>query len=356
MKTGPWGTFVISWSQTETDGLAAATLDILAVGAAWRWTGEAVRVDGPQNLLILDGAEGAVDVRRRAAQMVRRLVGSAIGRGPCGTSDPDPEEGLADQSLVVTDGRRSFTLTLIDVPETRARLVMVVGDLPPRDTDLWIVRTAIDRRQSAGRSTTPGGVICFAPGTRLATPEGLRLIEHLRPGDRVLTRDNGPQAVMWMGHRRMSGARLYAMPHLRPIRFRAGAVGMDEPDQDLIVSPQHRMLIRGPNARALFNVEEVLVEAADLVNDRTILIDRSLREVTYVHVLLERHNVIWANGLQTESFHPANTEFDSIDPGQRDGLLVILPGVDADPQGYGEYARRNLSASEAAILRHDMGA
>jgi len=171
----------------------------------------------------------------------------------------------------------------------------------------------------------------------------------------VLTRDNGPAEVLWLGHRRMSGARLYVMPHLRPIRFRAGAVGMDEPDQDLIVSPQHRMLIRGPSARALFNVNEVLVEASALVNDRTILMDRSLREVTYVHVLLAEHNVIWANGLMTESFHPAHTAFELIDESQRGGLLKVLPGVDTDPHVYGEFVRRNLSASEATILRHDMG-
>jgi hypothetical protein len=57
----------------------------------------------------------------------------------------------------------------------------------------------------------------------------------------------------------------------------------------------------------------------------------------------------------TESFHPANTAFDAIDVGQRGGLLKVLPGVDAAPHSYGGHARRNLSASEAAILRHDMG-
>jgi hypothetical protein len=91
------------------------------------------------------------------------------------------------------------------------------------------------------------------------------------------------------------------------------------------------------------------------VNDRTILVDRTLREVTYVHVLLERHNVIWANGLQTESFHPALADLDSIDPAQRAGLAAILPRVKDDPHDYGEFARRNLTASEAAILRYDMG-
>ena len=70
MKTGSLGTFVISWSQTEVDGLKAAPLDVLAVGTTWRWTGAAVRVDGPQGLLLLEGAEGAADIRKRAARMV----------------------------------------------------------------------------------------------------------------------------------------------------------------------------------------------------------------------------------------------------------------------------------------------
>ena len=78
MKTGSMGTFVISWSQTEVDGLKAASLDILSVGATWRWTGAAVRVDGPQGVLLLEGAEGATDIRKRAARMVRRLVGVAV--------------------------------------------------------------------------------------------------------------------------------------------------------------------------------------------------------------------------------------------------------------------------------------
>ena len=79
MKTGSLGTFVISWSQTEVDGLRAAPLDVLAVGTTWRWSGAAVRVDGPQGLLLLEKAEGAADIRKRAARMVRRLVGVAVG-------------------------------------------------------------------------------------------------------------------------------------------------------------------------------------------------------------------------------------------------------------------------------------
>lgn len=356
MKTGSLGTFVISWSQTEVDGLKAASLDLLSVGATWRWTGAAVRVDGPQGVLLLEGAEGATDIRKRAARMVRRLVGAAVGGNAAPEMAEEPPEDLTEQGFIVTDGHHSFTVTIIPVPDTGARLLMVVGDLPPVDQDLWVVRTAIDRTHSGAGARTAGGVICFTPDTRLMTPDGARAIQSLRCGDLILTRDNGPQPILWSGHRRMTGARLYAMPHLRPIRFRAGALGEDRPDADLLVSPQHRMLVKGASAQALFNTPEVLVSAEDLINDGSIMVDQALREVTYVHILLERHNIVWANGLETESFHPSNTALDTIDPAQREGLLALLPNIDQNPHAYGDYARRNLSGSEAAILRHDMAA
>ena len=353
MKTGSLGTFVISWSQTEVDGLKAAPLDVLAVGTTWRWSGAAVRVDGPQGLLLLDGAEGAADIRKRAARMVRRLVGVAVGdtEAPGEESGSDP---VPDQGFIVTDGHQSYTVTLIPVPDTGARLLMLVGDLPPVDQDLWVVRTAIDLTHSGAGARTAGGVICFTPDTRLATLMGPRMIRDLQPGDMIETRDNGPQEVLWCGHRRMTGARLHAMPHLRPIRFKAGALGIGRPDEDLLVSPQHRMLLKGPAAQALFNTPEVLVAAEDLLNDQTVIVDHTLREVTYVHILLQRHNVIWANGLESESFHPSNTALDTVDPAQLGALLQLLPGADANPHSYGDYARRNLSSSEAAILRYEM--
>ncbi len=358
MKTGSRGTFVISWSQTETDGLKAASLDVLSVGAAWRWTGAPVRVDGPQSLLILDGAQGAADLRKRAARMVRRLIGAAVTpqQGALTAPDAEGDDEALEQGFVVTDGHQSYTVTMIDVPDTGTRLIMFVGELPPPDVDMWVVRTAIDRTHRGAGARQAGGVICFTPDTRIATAEGTRLIQNLRPGDRILTKDNGPQSVLWSGSRRMTGARLYAMPHLRPIRFRAGALGNGRPDGDLLVSPQHRMLIRGAPAQALFNVDEVLVAAEDLLNDSSIQIDHALREVTYVHVMLERHNIVFANGVETESFHPSNTELDTIDPVERDVLLGLLPDIAVRPQSYGDYARRNLSGSEAAILRHELAA
>ncbi len=357
MGTGSRGTFVISWSQTETDGIAGASPDALGVGATWRWTGTPLRVDGPQSVLLLEGASGEAELRKRAARMVRRLIGMSLGRrvpaGPEGDGAPDdgPEQGF-----VVTDGQSAHPVTLIEVPDTGARLAMFLGAPPPEGRDLWVVRVAIGRGPRGTGARPAGGVICFTPDTFIATPQGPRPILSLRPGERILTRDNGPQEILWMGSRRMTGARLHAMPHLRPIRFRSGALGCGRPDGDLLVSPQHRMLVRGPAARLLFNSDEVLVAAGDLLDGRRVLVDHALREVTYVHLLLERHEIVFANGLEAESFHPANTALDSIDPAQRASLLALLPGIEAQPASYGEHARRNLSASEAAILRHDFAA
>lgn len=355
MGTGFSGTFVISWSQTEVDGLAAAPLDMLTVGAAWRWAGEPVRVDGPQSLLLLEGAEGAADMRRRAARMVRRLVGVAVDARPP-TEAQDAPDSMPDQGFVVTDGHHAYSVTIIDVPDTGARLLMFFGGMPPTGVDLWVVRTSIDRTAREAGARQAGGVICFTPDTRIATACGTRRIEDLRPGDRIQTKDNGMQEVVWTGSRRMTGARLYAMPHLRPIRFRRGALGIGRPDEDLLVSPQHRMMVQGAAARALFNTSEVLVAAEDLLNDQSITVDHAVREVTYVHILLEQHQIIWANGLETESFHPSNTAIETIDPAQREVLLKLYPAFAENPQAYGDYARRNLSGSEAAILRHDLAA
>lgn len=352
MKTGFRGTFVISWSQTEVDGLEAAPLPSLAVGAAWAWRGDVVRVDGPHDVLRLDKADGNEALRRRAARMVHRLVGAALDKVPLTSVGSEDSPLLTDNSFVVTDGGKSYTVTLIEVGPGTPPLLMFVDDIPPRNTDLWVVHHALNTSPGDGMGDGSGGVICFTPGTWIDTPDGPRLIDELREGDRVSTKDNGAQEVQWIGSRRMSGARLFAMPRLRPVRIAAGALGVERPGQDLLVSPEHRMLIEGPVARELFNTHEVLVAAKDLINGTDVTVDLSVLQVTYVHLLLPRHEILRANGVETESFHPANTALSTLDDLDRERLLDRLPDLEFDPHTFGTYARRNLSSSEAAILHH----
>jgi Hint domain len=351
MQTGYQGTFVISWAQTELDGARAAPPSALCVGAVWRWWGEAVRVDGSADILLLQDAAGSAERRARAARMARRLMGAALtGRDIALLPD---EDRAPQQSFTLTDGHKTYAASVIAVRGTPARLVMFADGLPPRDADLWIVSSAFDPATGGADPESAAGVICFTPGTWIRTPNGPSLIDRVRPGDMICTKDNGPQQVLWTGRRRISGARLHAMPDLRPVRIRAGAMGEDRPEGDLIVSPGHRMLVEGRASRALFAQAEVLVAARDLVNGSSIHVERGLAEVTYIHLMTEHHQVVWANGLETESFHPANADLSLIDPGQRGVLLALMPELEGDPLRYGPYARRNLTAPEAAILRRD---
>ena len=190
--------------------------------------------------------------------------------------------------------------------------------------------------------TDPPVFPCFAAGTVIETASGPRQIETLRPGDLIMTADHGPQPLRWIGQRSVPG-----IGALAPIQISAGSLGNR---RDLLVSPQHRMLIKGEIAQALFNTPEVLVAARDLINDRSIMVDRYVQDVTYVHLLLDRHQIVFANGLESESFHPASMPLNHIQPDQQQVLFERVPGLDRDVSVYGDFARRALSRSEAAIL------
>lgn len=350
MGAGYSGTFVVAWAQGELDGLSNAPLSALTVGASWRWTGEAVCIDGARDVYVLEGAIGREELHRRASQSVRRLIGVALEGVPFARGTM-PRTRLMSGGFDVTDGIKRYEVTLIDTPVLGSPLLMFVGDMPPAETDLWVVSVHVANPCEI-EDGKPGGVICFAPGTKILTPDGLRAVQDLREGDAVQTKDNGVQSLRWIGRRHMSGARLYAMPHLRPIRFRAGTLGQGLPDDDLIVSPDHRVLLSGPAARELFNVDEVLVAAKDLINDRSIVTERNMYGIDYIHLLFDAHEVIFANGVETESYHPGFADLDAIEDRQRACLLERFPHLAEQPEDYGPAARRTLTAAEAAILLH----
>ena len=325
------------------------------MGSAWTWTGSAVRVDGPTGLLRLEQADGEASIRKRAARVVRRLVGAVAQdvRSASDLAEVQVDDPLMDSNFVVTDGRNTYTVTVIEVGPGKRPLLMFLDEMPPQQGNLWVVHQSVPAKPRPAGTLQSGGVICFTPGTLIGTPDGNRPIETLREGDYVRTRDSSAQEIVWIGKRRMTGARMFVMPDLRPIRISPGALGIERPEQELLVSPEHRMLVRGRTAQALFNTSEVLVPAGKLVNGSTIRVDYNIREVTYIHLLLRDHHVIWANGVETESFHPANASLASLSEADRIRLLTHYPGLEDDPHGYGSFARRNLTGSEAAILMHE---
>ncbi|MEF3047915.1 Hint domain-containing protein [Pseudotabrizicola sp. L79] len=183
---------------------------------------------------------------------------------------------------------------------------------------------------------------CFVAGTMILTPEGERPVEALQPGDLVITKDDGPQPVRWIGQRRVP-----ALGNLAPIEIRAGTFG---PHRRLLVSPQHRVLVRDCLAELLFGEAEVLVAAQDLVNGRTVR-RREGGEVDYVHILFDRHQLVSSAGLTTESFLPGPQSTKMFEAAIIDEIRSIFPELDPlTGQGYSLAARRLLKGYEAQLL------
>jgi hypothetical protein len=98
-------------------------------------------VDGPSDVLHLNEADGKEILRKRAARMVHRLVGAALEReaNPRALGKDAEPSALMDNSFVVTDGAKSYSVTLIEVGGGSQPLLMFLNDLPPRNCELWIV-------------------------------------------------------------------------------------------------------------------------------------------------------------------------------------------------------------------------
>lgn len=165
---------------------------------------------------------------------------------------------------------------------------------------------------------------CFTPGALIATDLGEVRVEALKVGDRVLTRDNGYQAIRWIGRRELTAAELQAQPEFQPVRIRRGALGLNLPERDLTVSPQHRMLMTGSRAELLFGETEVLVAAAHL-EGRHGVERQAVVAVSYLHILFDQHEIIRANGAWTESYQPGEMTLAGMENGPRDEVLSLFP-------------------------------
>ena len=188
---------------------------------------------------------------------------------------------------------------------------------------------------------------CFTAGTRILTPGGTVAVEDLEAGDLVITQDDGAQPVRWVGRRSVP-----AQGKMAPIRISAGALG---DHGEITVSPLHRVLVDDHRAELLFGEPEVLVAARDLVNDSSIRpIEGGMAD--YVHIMFDRHQVVFSEGLATESFFPGTQTMSSFEAEVVEEITTIFPELDpATGEGYSPAARRLLKSYEGALLG-DMGA
>lgn len=191
-------------------------------------------------------------------------------------------------------------------------------------------------------------VICFASGTGIKTIKGVVSVEDLEIGMRVLTMDTGFQAIRWIGSRHLTKAELDANPNLRPIRIAAGALGANTPENDLVVSPQHRILVRSIVADRIFGANEVLVPAKLLLDYPGVSIDETCDGVTYWHFLCDDHQIVYAEGMPAESLFTGPEALKSVSPEAREEIFAILPWLaELDHDALPRSARRLVKGPQA---------
>jgi hypothetical protein len=190
-------------------------------------------------------------------------------------------------------------------------------------------------------------VPCFTPGTRIATDRGPVPVEELRVGTLILTRDGGLRPLRWIGRNDIDAVTLTGQPGLAPVCMARGALGSGMPDRDMLVSPQHRVLVTGARADLLFGEHEVLVAALHLVGQPGIT-RSTAQTVSYLHLLFDRHEIVLSDGAWTESFQPGDRTLAAMDASQWNEIDNLFPGLARGARFAA--ARRSLKAHEARAM------
>ncbi|MEO0487029.1 MAG: Hint domain-containing protein [Pseudomonadota bacterium] len=164
--------------------------------------------------------------------------------------------------------------------------------------------------------------MCFCAGTLIATTGGPRPVERLEPGEQILTRDRGAQALRWVKSRHMR-----TTDALAPIRIAAGALGEGLPRRALRVSPQHRMLLRSNVAERIWGSQEVLIAAKKLLPLPGVRQEPGGRDVAYYHLLFDRHEVVFAEGAPSESLFLGPQTLQSLSSEQIEEIEAIFPDL-----------------------------
>lgn len=193
--------------------------------------------------------------------------------------------------------------------------------------------------------------VCFTAGTLIETKQGARPIETMAAGDAVWTADHGWQPIRWIESNTLPPERLHRNPSLRPVRIAAGSLGPNAPNRDLLVSQQHRILVSGPRVELLFGASEVLIAAKHLCSWPGISIETSDAPVKYLHILMDRHEILMAEGARAESLFLGDEALYGLSSDGLQELAAIFPDCPTpDGPGFGRSARLILRAHEARML------
>ncbi|MFZ3581270.1 Hint domain-containing protein [Loktanella sp. DJP18] len=194
-------------------------------------------------------------------------------------------------TLMATDGKTYEALVLVEVVSggVEAVYMLPLANLLPNHPYRLV---GVDRQIATTRFAEVASV-SFTRGTRITMASGAQVpIEDVRVGDRVLTRDDGPQVVRWIG-----ATTLRAVGDFAPVVIRKGAL---HNANDLVLSPDHRLFVYQRQDRLGAGRHEVLVKVRHLINGDTVF-QRDGGFVDYFQLLFDQHQIIYAEGIAAES-------------------------------------------------------
>lgn len=206
----------------------------------------------------------------------------------------------------------------------------MIVDLTAKRMDCLTNESAAKAEDQRPPRSTP----CFTPGTLITTLRGDCPVEQLKPDDRVVTRDNGIQPVRWVGKTQMFLHDFQAEPHLLPVLIRHGSLGKGLPERDMLVSPNHRILVANARTAIRHSEPEVLVAAKHITTNGVHTVQSS--GTIYVHFMCDAHEVVLADGLWTESFQPDDHSLKGIGNAQRLEIFDLFPALKT-PEGVSAY-------------------
>ena len=237
-------------------------------------------------------------------------------------------------TLMAPDSSTCEALVLVEVEDGGVEAVhlLPLAPLVPK-TDYRLV--GVDRHAATTRLAEVA-FVSFTRGTHITLASGAQVrIEDLKVGDKVLTRDDGPQAIRWIGQ-----TTLRASGEFAPVMIRAGAL---HNEHDLVVSPDHRLFVYQREDRLGAGRSEVLVKVRHLVNGEDVVqMDGGF--VEYFQLLFDEHQIIYAEGIAAESL--------MVDPRTRAALPDELGRAGHDRRHHMDYeiAETLLSREDAVAL------
>ena len=261
------GSLVLDAANTFTGGItiASGTVELAAAGAAG--SGAITFENDPT--LVIDGStmptndiDGFVAGDKIDLASIGNVAGSHV------------DMNYATNVLTITEGSNTYTLNF----DSNASFA---GDYFHLNPDQGGSGTLI------AESNNP----CYCPGTLIKTRRGQKRVERLKIGDEVRTRSGALRPIKWIGRRSYRGRFIMGRKEILPVCIKAGALEAGVPRRDLWISPHHAMYLDG-----------VLIEAKDLVNGVSIVQAQSIDALEYLHVELETHDVIIAEGAPSETF------------------------------------------------------